>query len=178
MRQIALLRAVNVGKRQVKMDHLRLLFEEMGMRDVSTFIASGNVIFESRTTGASAEKKIEKHLAAALGFDVPVIVRSAAELVMAAEYSAFPKKPALTSAGAMHVGFLRAAPDVATIERVQALLGKTSEVHLNGRELYWYMADRRTVLDVPIAKFEKALGTPATFRNITTVRKLAEKYCG
>ncbi len=57
MRYIALLRAVNVGGRTVKMDRLRVLFEEMKLRNVETFIASGNVIFE--TTASAAPLEVE-----------------------------------------------------------------------------------------------------------------------
>ena len=47
MKYAAFLRAINVGGRVVKMDRLRTLFEAAGLRGVETFIASGNVVFES-----------------------------------------------------------------------------------------------------------------------------------
>ena len=68
MRYVALLRAVNVGGRTVKMDRLRTLFEELKLRNVETFIASGNVIFES-TAGASALESRRARLEG--GLDAP-----------------------------------------------------------------------------------------------------------
>ena len=57
---IAFLRAINVGGHTVKMDVLRQLFESLGFANVETFIASGNVIFESKAGNVKAlEKKIE-----------------------------------------------------------------------------------------------------------------------
>lgn len=62
-RYVAFLRAINVGGRTVKMDRLREIFESLGLGDVETFIASGNVIFRSRSTKPQAlEKKIERSL--------------------------------------------------------------------------------------------------------------------
>ena len=78
---IAFLRAVNVGGRVVKMQPLRTLFEELGLNDVRTFLQSGNVAFTTgRTDRTRLTKRIERHLAQALGYDVPVMVRTIAEV--------------------------------------------------------------------------------------------------
>lgn len=65
-RHVALLRAINVGGRTVKMDVLRGACEALGLTSVETFIASGNVIFESRARAAVLEEKIETHLGSVL----------------------------------------------------------------------------------------------------------------
>src|SRR5262245_28636766 len=92
-RYIAFLRAINVGGHTVKMDHLRSLFEAMGFRNVSTFIASGNVIFESKSKNPRAiEKQIEGHLRELLGYEVVTFVRTESEVRAIAEYEAFPRK--------------------------------------------------------------------------------------
>jgi uncharacterized protein (DUF1697 family) len=66
-RYIAFLRAINVGGHNVKMDYLRELFESLGYVNVQTFIASGNVIFDSPTEDArTLEKEIEDHLSSTL----------------------------------------------------------------------------------------------------------------
>ncbi len=66
---VAFLRAINVGGHTVKMDYLRGLFEAIGSRNVETFIASGNVIFDSKSKNAPAlERRIEKHLEETLGY--------------------------------------------------------------------------------------------------------------
>ena len=62
-RYVAFLRAINVGGHIVKMDHLRELFTQLGLTDVETFIASGNVLFTtSSKSGPALEKKIEQAL--------------------------------------------------------------------------------------------------------------------
>jgi len=81
---IAFLRAVNVGGRVVRMEHLRALFAELGLLGVRTYIQSGNVFF--RTPDGEAQDRaaltarIEKHLGQALGFEVPVLLRTADEV--------------------------------------------------------------------------------------------------
>jgi uncharacterized protein (DUF1697 family) len=65
MRLIAFLRAINVGGHTVRMAMLRALFEELGLDDVETFIASGNVVFSASAKNVPAlERRIEQHLAA------------------------------------------------------------------------------------------------------------------
>ena len=81
VRYIALLRAINVGGRVVKMDRLRTLFETAGFDAVETFIASGNVVFDSsRRNAGDLERTIESHLKKALGYPVATFVRSMPEL--------------------------------------------------------------------------------------------------
>ena len=81
MDYIALLRGINVGGHTVKMDALRRYVEELGFGNVRTYIQSGNVFFATEETdrGALAER-IERHLRAALGYEVPVCLRTVAEL--------------------------------------------------------------------------------------------------
>ncbi|MER5868025.1 DUF1697 domain-containing protein [Kitasatospora sp. NPDC002040] len=79
---IAFLRAVNVGGRTVKMERLRELFTELGLADVRTYIQTGNVFF---TAPAGADRaalaaRIEQHLEQALGYAVPVMLRTVDEV--------------------------------------------------------------------------------------------------
>jgi uncharacterized protein (DUF1697 family) len=177
MRYIALLRAVNVGGRTVKMDRLRALFSELKLRNVETFIASGNVIFETTAAAATLEARIEKHLEQALGFAVPTLIRSSVDFAAAATRTPFPAHPPLSEEGALYVGFLKAPPSADGLANVVALGGAGSRFALFGRELYWRAEDRRAVVEIPITKFERALGCATTFRNVTTVQKVAERYC-
>ena len=76
-RLIAFLRAINVGGHTVTMDKLRKEFEALGLMEVETFIASGNVIFTPRSLDVVAlEKKIEARLRASLGYEVATFVRT------------------------------------------------------------------------------------------------------
>ena len=90
-RLIAFLRAINVGGHTVTMEKLRREFEGMGLKDVETFIASGNVIFTARQADTVAlEKKIEARLHKALGYEVATFVRSCEEVAAVAGYRPFP----------------------------------------------------------------------------------------
>ncbi|MFI6446535.1 DUF1697 domain-containing protein [Kitasatospora sp. NPDC050543] len=85
---IAFLRAINVGGRTVKMERLRALFEELGLGGVRSYIQSGNVFFTSTEQDRAAlTRRIEDHLAAGLGYPVPVMLRTVEEIerLLAAE---------------------------------------------------------------------------------------------
>jgi len=78
---VALLRGINVGGHMVKMDRLRGLFDELGFTQVRTYIQSGNVFFEtSDDDRAALTQTIERHLHNALGYMVPVFLRTIPEL--------------------------------------------------------------------------------------------------
>jgi uncharacterized protein (DUF1697 family) len=78
---VALLRGINLGKRQIKMTELKALFEKQGYRDVKTLLASGNVIFSAKEDDAAKlRSKIEKAIKEKFRFDVPVILRSEKEI--------------------------------------------------------------------------------------------------
>ena len=177
MRYVALLRAINVGGRTVKMDRLRTLFEELKLKRVETFIASGNVIFESTANAASLESRIEKHLAKSLGFAVPTLVRSATDIVAVADHTVFDEHPPLTKVGGVYIGFLKSAAATDGIAKIETVGGQGNHFVLHGRELYWRADDRHAVLEIPIATFEKALGCETTFRNVNTVQRIADRYC-
>jgi uncharacterized protein (DUF1697 family) len=166
MKYVAFLRAINVGGHVVKMDRLRALFEEMGFTNVETFIASGNVIFEARRT---SEAKIEAALREALGYEVQTFVRTPAELAEIGKVT--------DAGGTMYVGFFAKPASQEAKKKVEALTTPTDELRVVARELYW-LCRAPTLTDSTITgkMLEKALGQPATLRNISTVRKLAAKH--
>ncbi len=174
-RHIAFLRAINVGGHTVKMDRLAALFTELGLKDVETFIASGNVIFSSAARSTSLEAKIERHLHEALGYEVHTFIRSDAEVASVAGYRAFKDTPA-DFAGALVVGFLREPLDAATTRAVLALKTDIDNLHVNGRELYWRTAGGQSDSKLTNAFFERTLKGRVTFRNINTVTRLAARY--
>lgn len=175
MRHIAFLRAINVGGHTVKMDRLRGLFEALDFTDVETFIASGNVIFESPVEDAhTLEQQIEAHLRQALGYDVATFIRTPAELAAVAAHQPFPS--ADLEGNMLYVGFLQAPPIDDAHQKLMALQTPLDEFRVNGRELYWLCRTSISQSAVSGAKIERALGMRATLRNVTTVRKLAAKY--
>ncbi len=171
-RYVALLRAINVGGHVVKMDVLRAQFEALGFTGVSTFIASGNVLFTARAGAAPAlEKRIARALHDALGYPVETFLRSPAEMAAAAGHAPFDD---VAHTDTRYVGFLPRALTTAERRAVQAFSGATDDFAVNARELHWRCRVRSADSKFSLARFEKALGVPATFRNVTTVRKLAD----
>jgi uncharacterized protein (DUF1697 family) len=79
---IALLRGVNIGKaKRVPMERFRGLLADLGYTDVTTLLNSGNAVFRSRTRSTAAcARAIERAIASELAVEVPVIVKSAADL--------------------------------------------------------------------------------------------------
>jgi uncharacterized protein (DUF1697 family) len=81
-RYVALLRGINVGGNNlIKMTALKACFEALGLEDVVTYIASGNVLFASREAGgARLTARIEKALATAFAYRASIVLRSEREL--------------------------------------------------------------------------------------------------
>ncbi|HTL98864.1 MAG TPA: DUF1697 domain-containing protein [Holophagaceae bacterium] len=174
-RYIAFLRAVNVGGRVVTMGALRELFEELGFAEVATFIASGNVIFETPSKAEAALKqKVEAHLKASLGYEVATFLRTDAELAGIAAREPFTAKE-LETAAARNIGFLEAPLDGEAERALMALQTPDDEFRLHGRELHWLSRVKQSESKLTNARIEKAIGAKITFRGLNTVRKLAAK---
>ena len=175
-RYIAFLRAVNVGGHIVKMDALRALFESLGFANVETFIASGNVLFESTSKDATAlEKKIESKLRESLGYEVATFIRTDAELKAIADYRPFPQSQ-LDAAVAFNIAFFKESPEADSKKRVMALKTDIDDFHIHGRELYWLCQKKQSESKFSNAVLEKTLGKPSTLRGAETIKKIALKY--
>jgi uncharacterized protein (DUF1697 family) len=177
-RYVAFLRAINVGGRTVRMDALRRLFETWGGLNVETFIASGNVVFDTaRRSAESTERAIEDHVRKALGYPVITFLRTVPELAAVAAHAPFAQDE-LDAGGTLFVGFMKTAPGPSVARAVAALRNDVNDFAVRDRELYWL---RRSQLMRAIASgppIEKLVGSPMTMRNVNTVRRLAAKYCG
>jgi uncharacterized protein (DUF1697 family) len=159
------------------MDYLRSLFEALAFTNVETFIASGNVIFDSPARSARAlERKIEASLELTLGYPVATFIRSTSELAEIANYKPFPEKELSTAGNTLYIGFMPASPSEAAQQKLLALSQKSDDFHLHGREVYWLCRTSFSDSEFSGARLEKTLGMPATLRNRTTVKKLAAKY--
>jgi len=161
---VALLRAVNVGGTgKLPMADLRKLCEDRGFAEVRTYIASGNVVLESDRPEGEVKRVIEDALEAYAGRRVPVLVRTAAEMVAVAAANPFPDEhPSRTVAM-----FLDDPPPANALETVSGIQGE--KLALGRREIYIAygegMADSR--LRIPAVK-------DGTARNMRTVAALAE----
>jgi uncharacterized protein (DUF1697 family) len=172
-RYIALLRAINVGGHVVKMDRLRAVFEALRFSRVETFIASGNVLFDSAESDTAAlEQRIEKRLEQELGYEVTTFLRRPAEL--SAIVSSLPFDDDLAGCS-LSVAFLKRTPSAESTSRVHSLQTEMDDLLVRERELYWRCRGRTSESKVWRTPLEKVIGMPATIRNITTVRKLTAK---
>src|SRR5262245_32903397 len=164
---VAFLRAINVGGHTVKMEQLRGLFEAMGFSKVETFIASGNVIFESPSPSPKTlEKQIETALHEALGYKVATFIRTPEELAEIAAYKPF--KASEMEGCMLYIGFVADTPGDEAIQKLlTTYTTEIDEFHVAGREVYWLCRKKQSESEFSGARLEKTLGVPATMRNVT-----------
>lgn len=174
---VAFLRAINVGSHTVKMDYLRGLFESLGFANVETFIASGNVIFDSTSKSTrKLEQKIESCLQETLGYPVATFIRSTSELTAIADYKPFSDAELIAEDNTLYIGFMADKPSDKAQESLRRLATKVDYFHLNGREVYWLCRTKFSESQISGALLAKTLGVLTTLRNSTTVKKLAAQY--
>ena len=175
-RYFAFLRAIYAGRgRTVKMEVLRQAFEALGFSGVSTFQASGNIVFETTAQNAGRlERKIEKKLSGTLGHEVPTFIRTEAELAGIASYQPF--RLSEEDAAELNIIFLAEALDEQRAQKVMALKTDTDEFHVHGREIYWLRRRKQNGSAFSSVPLEKTIGLSLTIRGSRTVKKLAEKY--
>ena len=161
---IGLLRAVNVGGTgKLAMTDLKSVCETAGFDCVRTYIASGNVIFESRLGEEAVKKILEERLLELAGKPVGVMVRTAAEMAEVLKRNPFPGAPGNRTMAI----FLDASPPANALDQISGRVNE--EVRLGRREIYVLYDENmgRSKLKIPAAK-------TGTARNMNTVSKLAE----
>jgi uncharacterized protein (DUF1697 family) len=160
---VALLRAVNVGGTgKLPMAELKSLCEHAGFSAVRTFIASGNVVFDSGQTASQVGVALESRLAIYAGKPVGVLVRTGAE--MAAVLAA---NPFVDEAPNRVVAiFLEAAPPTDALHHVTG--NKTERMALGQREIYVHYGD-----GMADSRLKIAAAKTGTARNMNTVARLA-----
>jgi uncharacterized protein (DUF1697 family) len=174
---VAFLRAINVGGHTVKMDRLRGLFEALSFSNVETFIASGNVIFETKSKDQQTlERKIEKHLRETLGYAVTTFLRSTDELAGIASVKPFSDSELEAEGNVLYVAFFAIKPSEAATQKLMSLRSEIDDFHINEREVYWLYRRRAGESKFYGAPLEKCLAMQTTMRNFNTVKKLAAKY--
>lgn len=162
---IALLRAVNLGPHgRLDMSDLKSMCEASGFRNVRTYIASGNVVFESPLSEKAVKAKLERRLLDHAGKPVVVLVRTAAEMAEVLARNPFSNAPPNLTVAI----FLDEASPANVADTVSGLVDE--EVRAGKREIYvryGKMGQGRSKLRIPAAK-------NGTARNMNTVAKLAE----
>jgi uncharacterized protein (DUF1697 family) len=175
---IALLRGINLGRRRLKMDRLRALFEALKFTDIATFIASGNVIFASKSgDGSKLTRQIQTHLRRELGYEVDTFVRTRAEIAAANAFQPFATADLNHPAHTVYAGFLQEALTTAQSRALVACRTEIDEFCVNGREFYWLCRIKSNDSKIWSSPRMKAVALPSmTMRNRTTVRRLAAEF--
>ncbi len=175
---IALLRGINLGKRRIKMDRLCTLFGELKFTEVESFIASGNIIFSSKSANSrKLETQIETHLKQSLGYEVDTFVRTRAEVAAVAACHFFTAAELAQAGNTIYVGFLGEALSIEQVRKFIACRTAVDELHVAGREYYWLCRIKSHESKVWTSPQMKDVKLPSSsMRNLTTVRKLAALY--
>lgn len=175
-RYVAFLRGMNLGGRRIRNEELRAAFEALGLKSVATFRASGNVIFEAEGSETELTERIETGLGDALGYEVPVFLRSAAEVVAIAEREPFDAVAVAASKGKVQVQLLVAAPGAKARKEALGLATDEDALAIEGRELYWLPSGGISESDLDLKGIDRALGQ-GTMRTIGTIEQIVAKHC-
>ena len=170
-RYVALLRGINVGKaRQVDMPRLREVLTARGHGAVRTHLRSGNVILDSSLPEAPLARELSKGIEEEFGLDVPVVVRTGAEL--AAVLAADPLGRVATDPSRYSVTFLPEPPHPDLVAALPPADG--GEYVVQGREVYLWLPEGMQRSPMGSWKWDRLLGVPGTNRNWNTVTKLVD----
>ena len=171
---VALLRAINVGGRFVRMASVVDALAPLGLQDIRSIIASGNLLFRAPSRGAaSLAPRIAQALQAALGFEVATFLRAeSAWRALAAAAPPFARGE-LAQSPAVNVMFLAEEPSPSQCDAVAALATAVDRFAVRGREVYWLCTVRQSESTFSAAVLERRLGCKTTLRSWTTVQRLA-----
>jgi uncharacterized protein (DUF1697 family) len=169
MRNVALLRGINVGgKNKLPMKDLVAIFSACGCKNVSTFIQSGNVIFEGSANGLCL--KIGKAIERKFGFRAPITFRSAEQLEKVVRGNPFLQE----NEDYLHVVFLADVPAAAAVKSLDPARSPGDRFHVSGQEIYLHVPNGMGQTRITNAWLDAKLSTVSTARNWRTTLKLLE----
>ncbi len=172
----AFLRGINVGGHRVSGGELRSAFEELGLEEVATFRASGNVVFTAAEEPvASLTARIEEGLEGALGYEVPAFLRTGPEVRAIAEHQPFARELLVASKGKLQVSMLREPPSTGARSEVIALATDEDRLAFGDRELYWLPSGGISQSSLDLKAVDRLLGV-STMRTKGTVEQIAAKH--
>ena len=172
-RHVAFLRGINVGGRKATGDQLRAPFEELGLEDVATFRASGNVVFSAPRKVDAAQ--IERGLKKSLGYEVATFVRTAAEIRAIAGHEPFDAPRVKATKGKLQVALLPGKPTAQARKKMLGLQSEDDLFAIRGRELYWLPSGGLMQSAVGMGGITAVLGSN-TVRTKGTIDQIASKY--
>ena len=173
---VAFLRGINVAGHSASKEQLGAAFERCGFIEVSTFRASGNVLFDAGSAKPK-QQAIERELERELGYAVPVFLRSAAQVAAIASFAPFRPAQLAASSGKLQVSFLHRKPSKAAAAKALALATKDDPLAISGRELYWLPKGTMRESGLDLKQLDRLLGV-STMRTKGTVELIATKLRG
>ena len=170
---VAMLRGVNLaGHQMIKMAALKTLCTSLGLRDVQTYIQSGNIIFrEDKEDPSVLARRLEAKIEAEFGFRPAVIVRTASELRKVIAKNPFSGRAGIEPSRLLVV-FMDSAPTRQARDQLLGIPCAPEELRMNGREVYIYYPNGMAHPKIPLVRIEKTLQCASTGRNWNTVNKL------
>ena len=169
--RIVLLRGINLGSRnRIAMPELRDLLTSAGFEDVRTYLQSGNVVLSGKGSPEEVARQCERQIEAHFGLDVPVVVRTRAQLAKVVRLN--PLAKVAVDPKRYQVTFLTRKLAAAVVRKLEAAATPAEEFVVAGREVYaWHPGGAaRSKLWTLLAG--RGLGVTATARNWTTVTSL------
>ncbi|MBZ4222958.1 DUF1697 domain-containing protein [Bacillus wiedmannii] len=167
---IALLRGINVGGHKViKMADLKQMFESIELKQVKTYIQSGNIVFESEKDVDFLNKRIQSEIKNVFGFDVPVMLRTHEEFINIIKSCPY-EVDLLLEGESIHVAFL--ANELSEKEKDHLLNQKNETEDCFIHEKVVYLFFKNSIRNSKLMSLFQRLHTPATVRNWRTVNKL------
>ena len=169
---IALLRGINVsGQKKIKMVELKSHLGELHFRNISTYVQSGNVLFEyEKTDTADLARQVQEKIKEKYGFEVVVFIKTLEDLEVVLENNPF-RDEDLTR---LYVTFLSQEPDPALLQTLNTIDHHPEEFVLQGKDVYFFSPHGYGKAKMNNNFFENKLKVAATTRNWKTVNKLVE----
>ncbi|MGD6888065.1 DUF1697 domain-containing protein [Bacillus mobilis] len=167
---IALLRGINVGGYKIiKMADLKAMFESIGLKQVKTYIQSGNIVFKSEEDIIFLKERIQSEIKTVFGFDVPVMLSTHDEFINIIKRCPY-EADSLLEGESIHVAFL--ANELSEKEKDQLLMQKNETEDCYIHEKVVYLLFKNSIRNSKLMNQFQKLHTPATVRNWRTVNKL------
>jgi uncharacterized protein (DUF1697 family) len=178
---VSMLRGINVGgHKKIKMDQLRASLEAIGLKQVRTYIQSGNVVFQAATTSPAAlSKKIEKAISKEFGHSVSVITRTAAEIKSAIDRNPFLKERGIDQEK-LHLTFLSEAPAASALKQLEALVSPPDRLCCLGEEIFFYLPNgvsASILMRKPVDRILSVITTTRNWRTVNTLHQICAD-CG
>ena len=170
---ISILRGINVGgQKKIQMTNLKSLYEELGVKNVRTYIQSGNIIFESNEQKELVQH-IEQKIFEKYNFHVPVIIRTIDEMEIVLNNNPFLNENNIDESK-LHVTFLGKLSSREHIKKIETYNYYPDRFIISEKEVYLYCPNGYGRTKLNNTFFENKLKITATTRNWNTVKKLSE----